>query len=133
MTQQENIENSYAEPQSFWKWWFSFKGKKGLSFLRIPLGAVLFVGTVFVAFGNFIGLIDSFRAEPLFAGMLFIIIFPVMVAVSFVGVVLWGGLFYIPYIVFEEEKTGWKNLFKYIGILLAVVFGLMILNFLIFS
>ena len=104
-TQQKESEDHYRESKGFWEWWFKFKGKKGLSFFRIPLAATLLVFTISVGFGNFIDLIDYFRAEPLFTGMLFIVIFPVMIAISFMGVILWGSLLYIPYLVFEEESV----------------------------
>lgn len=126
----QEVEYHYKEPQGFWSWWF--KPPKGWSLLRIPLGVILLLATVLVGFGNLVSLIDYFRAEPLFTGMLFIILFPVMVAVSFGGAILWGGLLYIPYLVLEKEGGNWKDVFKYIGILLLIVVALGFLNWIIF-
>ena len=126
-------EETINKKQGFWEWWFSFKDKKGLSLLRIPLGAILLASTIFVGLANFASLIDNFRVEPLYTGMLFIVLFPVMIAVSFIGAILWGSLFYIPYLAFEEERSGWKGFFKYLGILLAIIVGLSILGFIIFN
>ena len=82
--------------------------------------------------GNFADFIGAFRTEPLFTGM-FLLLLPIFIFVFFADTIFGGGLFYLPYHVFEENKEGWKVLLKDIGILFGVFVVLRLLRVFIFG
>ncbi|PJE72771.1 MAG: hypothetical protein COV00_03470 [Candidatus Tagabacteria bacterium CG10_big_fil_rev_8_21_14_0_10_40_13] len=120
-------------------WYFNPKNK--YSIIKIPYGILIGVLFLFSLWGSFWNLIDAFRASPLFIGAIGIVIFPLLF-VFFAGPILWGSLFYLPYLIFSEESyeyqnltTGqkWIKLFKYTGIVLIVVIIMVLIQVGIFS
>lgn len=111
-------------------WWFN--PKNSFSILKIPIGIILGFAFISDLISGFLNLIDAFRNEPLFTG-LFLFVIPVVIPTFFAWAIFWGGLFFLPYYIFEEENGNWKDLLKYIGILLGVSFLLVFINLLVFG
>ncbi len=124
------MEYEYRQPQSLFGWWFN--PKNSFSIIKIPIGIILILSVIGAFLNDIIALVEAFRNEPLFTGMFLLVLFPVIIT-FFAGTILWGGLFYLPYHIFEEEKRNWKDLLIWIGILLIVVIILLGINFLIFG
>jgi len=115
------------ESQTFWKWWFHPKNR--YSIIRIPLGIFLFLSTIAAIFEDFKSLLTALHHNPVFTGILLYLFNAILLPVFFSGTILRGGLFYLPYYVFEEERKGWKTLLKYIGILIGVFLILLLIGF----
>lgn len=111
-------------------WWFS--PKRSYSVVKIPIACVIgffFVSTLIDGAGL---LVDAFRRETLFTGV-FLFIFPPLIMSFFAGVILWGGLFYLPYHTLGEQQEGKRTLAKNIGILFAVFGVLSLINWFIWG
>ena len=111
-------------------WWFS--PKSAYSIFKIPIGLIFAVILILSIIGNFQDFIIAFKSEPLFTGA-FLFLLPIFIFVFFADTIFAGGLIYLPYNTFAEEQSGWKALFKGIGILLAVFIVLRLLRLFIFS
>lgn len=125
----ETYHYKYEETQGFWAWWFNFKNR--YSIVKVPIGLILVVFTISAAVGDLMTMIESIRDNPPFLGVMLFLFFPVIIGISFVGTILWAGLLYIPYLVFEEEKKGWRACLKYLGWLVVAVIVLLALNYII--
>jgi len=111
-------------------WWFF--PRRSYSVIKIPLACVILFFFVSTLVDGGTLLVDAFRHETLFTGVL-LFIFPMLGMTFFTGVILWGGLFYLPYHVLEGDQQGKKALAKSIGILLAVVGVLSLINWFVWS
>ncbi|XOB40134.1 MAG: hypothetical protein ACKKMR_02265 [Candidatus Nealsonbacteria bacterium] len=117
-----------------WKWWFH--PKSGYSVIKIPLGIILIILFVVSLISGIIFLVNAFWLHPIYTGALLFVFSPFLVPVFFSDVIFSGGLFYLPYYVFNEEreeKRNWKTLLKYIGILFVTCVILNIIRTLTFG
>jgi len=111
-------------------WWFN--PKRPFSIIKIPYAFCVTVILGLSIVGNFRDFITAFRTEPLFTG-LFLLFLPIFIIVFFADTIFAWGLLWSPYNVFEEEHSGWKALFKVLGIFLGVFIGLRLIRLLVFS
>lgn len=121
---------SYEKKQGLFSWWFNPKNR--YSIIKIPTGLMLGLFIISSFINDSSMMINAFRNEPLFTGMIIFIIFPLL-ATFFTGVILWGGLFYLPYYVLEEEKDSWKYLLILIISLVIICIIAGLINFFVFG
>lgn len=110
-------KSEYKHMKELLLWWFS--PKQSYSIIKIPIGAATVIIFILSLIWDFADFIAAFRTEPLFTG-LFLLFLPLFFFVFFADAIFAGGVFYLPYYIFEEEREGWKSLLKHIGILFGV-------------
>jgi len=128
-----NINSAHAmhEHKNIFSWWFNIKTPWAI--IKIPIAILLIFNTLASFWGNLVTVINAFLLRPVFTGAIFLVFFYFQLPIAFCGAIFWGGLFYLPYQIFEEEKKGLKAFMIHLVIYIVAMIILLVFHNLFFG